>query len=376
MVGRSSQKVESCCIDAIATLLTRFPQVGHSRPDDERSSRSSARPRLDRSSCMVVRDQVKAGVLVKEAKKGPVSLRVTVSPAKPRLSDFVMLTLEIESELDVEVTIPSFGQSVGEFQIADYKEGQPQLVEGKNVRRVTYELEPMHAGKHLIHSVEVRFVDRREESEAKDKSVTLASEPIEVDVTSEFAKGPPDLAELAPMKEPEALPSPPVPWETWALLATVLSLGIVALVMVRKRRVESGRLEPRRSPEEIAYAELASLKEARLPEQGEVVEFYVRLTGVVRRYVERVSGIHAPDQTTEEFLRAMQKDKRFEPQRAERLTRFLEASDMVKYAAQRPAENEIEDAFERAQEFVGLSGGQGVLAVENTPVRSKQRTES
>ena len=71
-------------------------------------------------------DQVDATVLVKVAKKGPVSLRVTVSPKKPRLSDFVTLTLEIESALDVEVTPPSFGQSVGEFQIIDYKEGQPQ----------------------------------------------------------------------------------------------------------------------------------------------------------------------------------------------------------------------------------------------------------
>jgi hypothetical protein len=44
----------------------------------------------------------------------------------------------------------------------------------------------------------------------------------------------------------------------------------------------------------------------------------------------------------------------FPPERSVQLANFLEAADMVKYAAMEPGERQIEDAIARAQEFVGL----------------------
>ena len=48
-----------------------------------------------------------------------------------------------------------------------------------------------------------------------------------------------------------------------------------------------------------------------LPAQGLVKEFYLRLTGIVRQYVEDTTGIRAPEQTTEEFLRDMRRVRYF-----------------------------------------------------------------
>jgi hypothetical protein len=91
-----------------------------------------------------------------------------------------------------------------------------------------------------------------------------------------------------------------------------------------------------------------------LPARGLVKEFYLRLTGIVRQYVEDTTGIRAPEQTTEEFLRDMKASTAFSPERSARLAEFLEAADLVKYAGQHPEGPQIDQAIARAHEFVNL----------------------
>ena len=91
-----------------------------------------------------------------------------------------------------------------------------------------------------------------------------------------------------------------------------------------------------------------------LPGRGLVKEFYLRLTGIVRQYVEDTTGIRAPEQTTEEFLRDMRSSAAFSPDRAGRLAEFLEAADLVKYAGQHPDKSQLDQAITRAHEFVNL----------------------
>ena len=90
------------------------------------------------------------------------------------------------------------------------------------------------------------------------------------------------------------------------------------------------------------------------PARGLVKEFYLRLTGIVRQYVEDTTGIRAPEQTTEEFLRDMRSRAAFPPERSVRLAEFLEAADLIKYAGQQPEEGQIDQAIARAHEFVNL----------------------
>jgi hypothetical protein len=126
----------------------------------------------------------------------------------------------------------------------------------------------------------------------------------------------------------------------------------IVIVLLRRRR-KQGVVAPRRlTPEEIAHAALAALLQENLPARGLIKEFYLRLTGVVRQYIEDTTGIRAPEQTTEEFLRDMRSQSAFPPEQSVRLAEFLEAADMVKYAGQQPQSDQIGEAILRAQEFV------------------------
>ncbi len=126
---------------------------------------------------------------------------------------------------------------------------------------------------------------------------------------------------------------------------------LAALWWLRKKQAPVAQVR-KKSPSEIAQESLAILLVEKLPEQGRFQEFYLRLTGIVRVYIEGTTGVKAPEQTTEEFLRAMRSQKLFSVEQAYQLQDFLEAADMVKYAGQSPTQEQVQSSIERAREFV------------------------
>lgn len=294
--------------------------------------------------------------LQRTAEKGPVKLVVRVTPAEPRLSDLVEMEVQVTAPLDVEVKAPAFGQAVGDFLVRDYSEKKdsaraPQPGE-PTTHLFRYQLEPVHAGRHLIRSLAIEFIDNRANSESQGRTSLIESDPLEIQVTSEFGDKLPDLADLDPMLPPRSLNDS----SRWKWLVLAISGGLLAFGTFwwRRRRKTVVVEPPRRTPEEIAHAELAALLAEQLPARGLVKDFYLRLTGIVRQFIEGTTGLRAPEQTTEEFLRDMRTRKVFSAQRSARLKEFLEAADMVKYAGQQPDEVQIETSIERAREFIDV----------------------
>ena len=124
---------------------------------------------------------------------------------------------------------------------------------------------------------------------------------------------------------------PPLSWKLagWIALAlasvAALGFGLWRLASYLARRVREHRM----SPIERAWAELDRLLKKGLPGRGRYKDFYVELTMVVRRYVQRKYGIRAPHLTTEEFLAQFRDDG---GGRRDELAKFLESADMVKFA--------------------------------------------
>lgn len=291
-----------------------------------------------------------ANVIEQKAEKGPVKLSVQVTPRELRLSDLANMDVTVEFPPEVEIKPPAFGEAVGDFLIRDYSE-KPAAAGEQNVRRFHYQLEPAHAGKHLIRSVSIEFRDKRSDAEGRGQPALVETEPIEVNVTSELGDQTPSLANLEPMQSPRPLAR--APWAYWLPAAIGAAVVLAALAWWARRRRRRGPVEPpRRSPEEIAEEALRLLLAENLPARGLFKEFYLRLTGIVRQYIEDTTGLKAPEQTTEEFLRDMRAREVFPPARSLRLAEFLEAADMVKYAGQQPREGQIDDAIARAREFV------------------------
>lgn len=286
--------------------------------------------------------------------KGAVKITARVTPKAPRLSDTIVFDLTLSFDPEIEVKPPVFGKGVKEFLIRDYIELPEKLENGRRVRRWRYRLEAEQAGKLLIRSQRVEYMDKRAPSKDFGKRLFAASPPLEVNVTTQLGEAQPDLKNLSQMAEPVPLSSRS--WAPWIVgaLAGGIAGGIAAWLAVRNLSRKSAA-QIQLSPEEIARRQLAALLAEKLPERREYQTFYVRLTGIVRAYIERKTGIHAPEQTTEEFLRDPATGRIFSAERAARLGQFLEAADMVKYAAQQPGGREIDESVERAREFIGMN---------------------
>jgi hypothetical protein len=287
-----------------------------------------------------------------QVERGPVKITVEIEPKKARLSDEPILTVTVEAAAGVEVEMPPFGESLGAFLVRDFREPLPEETgEGKILKQI-YTLEPTETGELSIYPIPFTFVDNRPEGDGKEHFVE--TEGLTVEIESPLAGSAPDLVELKPATGPKELPEEKTILGWCIAGAVLIALAIVILVLKQGKKKEAAP-EKRLSPKELAYLELQELLELNLIEQ-DIKLFYVELTGIVRRYIERSFGVRAPEQTTEEFLHEIGRKPVFSDEESGRLQRFLEAADLVKFAAFRPGKNEVEESFQRAKIFVGLEG--------------------
>ncbi|MFK7822457.1 MAG: hypothetical protein AB8G99_27425 [Planctomycetaceae bacterium] len=283
------------------------------------------------------------GTITKETVNGPVSLLLKVTPDKPALSDTIDVTVEIVRDESLDVRSPDLTELFEDFLVADFKEMLPRIDGDRIVVEHKYKLEPLTPGKVRLNAIPYRFSENEE-----DEPLVVATKPVTLDVQTIVDKKSPSLIEIGDPVDPMNLP--PNPYRHVPLVAGGL-FALALLVFFIRRRLKRGRIEPVFTPAQIARRELDELRSSNIA-QTEPKEFYVRLTGIVCRFVEGTTRVRAPEQTTGEFLREIEQRDVFSDVKQERFRVFLEAADLVKYAAQEPTERDIESSLQTADAFV------------------------
>ncbi len=146
---------------------------------------------------------------------------------------------------------------------------------------------------------------------------------------------------------------PPLSWRLAGRVAAALALLAVfvfAVVWVVRKIREMVRVH-KMSPIQRAFYELDKLLKRGLPGRGFYKDFYVELTMVVRRYVERKYGVKAPNMTTEEFLRATGDGAQALGNR-DALRKFLESADLVKFAGVEATPEMADSATDSARGYL------------------------
>ena len=111
----------------------------------------------------------------------------------------------------------------------------------------------------------------------------------------------------------------------------------------------------------LALAALEHLQLQDLIGQERIEEFYVRVSTILRRYVELRFGLRAPEQTTEEFLISTLATGGLIAAHCDLLEAFLQHCDLVKFARHRPLPSAMEETFESAKTFVEHTADMHVL---------------
>jgi hypothetical protein len=288
------------------------------------------------------------------AERGPVVALLRIEPARPVIGDVVTLELEVRAEPDVELLMPDFGEALGRFDIVDFAPHEEIDASGATVARQRYRLQPARSGRQTIPPLRIEFVDRREGHRAApegEDAWELLTDRVVLEIESVL---PADARlELHPAHGPLGpLRGPLGPWWAWALglLAATAAASPFALRWIR----EAAAQRRRRSAYEIARAELDGLLRAGRPahDRESMDAFYVKLSTIVRTYLEDRFALRSPEQTTEEFLTEMGRSPDLARSHQQLLRDFLQHADLVKFAAHLPSDEDVAAQIRAAEHFL------------------------
>jgi hypothetical protein len=96
--------------------------------------------------------------------------------------------------------------------------------------------------------------------------------------------------------------------------------------------------------------------------------FVVAVSDAARAYLEERFDFRAPERTTEEFLRELNKSNLLLPEQKASLGQFLESCDLVKFAKYEPGENELRGLHSSAVRLVEETEPQEISSTGVPPV--------
>jgi len=292
---------------------------------------------------------------VAEPVKGVV-LKLYLDRTTVSLSGRLRLTLTAAGPANLEID-PITSVVIGK----DWSAQAEKAVTGQGPRLTwsqTFELEPLSFDKDK--KVPLTVAPLRYRVSAGGDWREQPWNPIDITVTSSIAAA--NLDEARGITGIETLP--PLPnWTAWRIAgaAGLVALAGLALGAWRwQRRPPPAVPEP--PPHEWAVRELERIDALDLPGGQEVERYHTLLSDVLRRYLELRFGLHAPEQTTPEFLGALQKSAVLPGAQQEQLRHFLERCDLAKFARADFTVSECRAVAALARDFIGATASKPAAA--------------
>jgi hypothetical protein len=279
--------------------------------------------------------------------RGPVTVHVRLDKTKMTIAETVLLQLEATLPPGYEIQMPKVDKVLENFGIVDWDSLGKRLDEKNNVvTTYQYRLEPFLSGKYEIPAFTFQFHDANDPKTQHE----LASEPIAVEVTSLLGDQRANLV-IEDIEGVVEMPKAASPWWLWGLLALGVAAVPAAWLLLRSRRTKQ-LVRIFRPAHEVAYARLRALVAENLVEQGRIQEFYERISGILRHYIEDRFDLQAPERTTEEFLAELRFTEMLASSDKKVLEEFLTHCDLVKFAKHDPTTDQVQRTFDLVKDFV------------------------
>jgi len=275
------------------------------------------------------------------AQDGTVSVRLTAPTSRIEAGQPLAMELSIEASGGESFELPQIGTSLGDFDVLS---SSRQSGQSGGVRRATlrFTVITLESGDVTLPAIPIPFT-RGDGSRA-----ALDAGPVTVSVSSLIA-GNFDPSAIRDIKGPVEIDVGRL-W--WWIVAACAAGAMAALAVVTLWRGRARRVALPVPAHEWAMAELESLERQALLESGRTQPFWVRLSDIVRQYIERRFELCAPERTTPEFMAEARNHAALSEDHRALLAQFLRMADMVKFAGVRPAAIDCRSALDTARLFV------------------------
>ena len=273
----------------------------------------------------------------------PVEASTAVDRAVATTGDVITYTVTVDHDPAFEVELPEPGAEIAGFRIFDLGRDEPVERRGRRVASRWYKLRADIVGSYVLPPVTVGY--RAAGGDQEWRTIETSAIFVEVESVLPADGEAADIRGLKPLREVRQ----GLPWGWIGGGLAALALAAAALwAWLRRPRPAT----PPVPPHVLAFGELDALRGTDFDDPAAVRRFHFRISEILRAYVEGRWGLNATDLTTEEILPHLAGLGDLPSGEADRLTRFLRATDRVKFAEHRPPPSEVEETWERALGFV------------------------
>lgn len=153
--------------------------------------------------------------------------------------------------------------------------------------------------------------------------------------------------DIRAIKPPVEIPNPWL-WVYW-IAGTLIALALIALAIRAWRKAQARAAITIPVPPHVRARQRI---DAALQLIGDPRAFAIAVSDAVRVYLEERFNLRAPERTTEEFLRDLQRTSALTSDQKSSLAEFLERCDLVKFARLEPPESVLRELHEAALRLV------------------------
>ena len=264
-------------------------------------------------------------------------VKVETSTKNIKIGEQIQYKVSVETPADTPVSFPE-GQTFAPLEMVKTRAADTLRDGGKYRLVKEYYLTQFDEGKYTIPSQKIRI---------NNKDYFTDSLLVEVHtVAIDTLKQP--LYDIKPIQEVKK----PFTSYGWILtiIAAVLLLLIVAFVyfvFIRKKKFPFLQTQKKLPPFDRAIQDLKELQNSKYLIQSQHKEYYTRLTDIVKAYLEEEVHILAKESTTDELLTKInllqEKGKlNLNQETITNLKRVLQTADLVKFAKNKPSDDNAE----------------------------------
>jgi hypothetical protein len=298
----------------------------------------------------------------------PITLSSSVDKSRIHIGDLITYTITVSHDPDIEVQMPGLGENLGGFEIRDYTVHDPKKEKGRVLSQWDYIISTFLTGEFEIPPIGLQYT-----MPGDTIPRALATEKIKIVVES---VKPSEAGDIRDIKPPVEIPRKL--WHTlrWVVLGVGLALSAILVYYLYKRKKAGKSLLPVREiplrpPHEIAYEALDLLHDSDLLENGQIKQFYIEISEIIRRYIEGRYFIIAFEMTTAEVLENLSAEV-VPDDEYNRFQRFLDQCDLVKFAKVIPSDEDHELIMKMAYEIVDCTK----VIVEEKPMAESDTDSS
>ncbi|MGD9496442.1 MAG: hypothetical protein AB7Y46_09030 [Armatimonadota bacterium] len=282
------------------------------------------------------------------AAAGP-TVELSVDPAEGTVGDRFTAEVTVKAPPGITLVLPDEDAEQGEAEELGLEVAEERLGDGS--RRVVqrYRLTLWEVGERTVQAPSIPW-------RAGDGEARSAPRPrTTVTIRSVLPEGAEDIQEIRGPREI------PLRWHHYALAAlpalVLAGLVIGALVWLRRRRAgePAEAIVPPLPPHEEALRALDELAAEDLPGRGEVKAHYVRLSWIMRNYLERRWRLPALEETTGMLAHTMVGSGLVSQEVASALLGVLRRADLAKFAKHRPQPDLARADIDEARRVIHLS---------------------